>query len=181
MIRPRPLPDAVRDLCERLRAPPRLVTHLALVHDAAAEIVAALERRFPGLSLDREAVLFGAATHDLGKTVHPGELSAPGARHEAAGEALLIRHGIEARMARFARSHGSWEAADNTLEDLLTALADNVWKGKRVTELESRVARVIATITERKEWEVWSDLDENLDAIAADADQRLAWQRGHST
>jgi hypothetical protein len=164
-----------------LRAPPRLVAHLALVHDAATEILAALDRRLVGLALDRDAVLFGAATHDLGKTVHPEELTGPGTRHEAAGEGLLIRHGIEPSMARFARTHGSWDRDDGTLEDLLVALADQVWKGKRVTELESRVARVITTMTGREEWEVWSELDEVLEAITADADERLRWQGKHST
>jgi hypothetical protein len=168
-------------LCGALRAPPRLVAHLTLVHDVAVELIAALDEHFPGLNLDREAVLFGAATHDLGKVVHPDELTAPGTRHEAAGEALLIAHGVAPALARFARTHGSWDFPDTSLEDLLVALSDVVWKGKRVSDLDSGVAGTIATATARKHWEVWSDLDDILERLAAGAEDRLQWQRMHST
>ncbi len=52
-FRPRPLPAVAKDLCDKLQAPPRLVAHLTLVHDAAIEIVAELRLRFPTLSLNR--------------------------------------------------------------------------------------------------------------------------------
>jgi len=47
---------------------------LTLVHDAAVEIVDGLDQQFPTLSFDTDAVLFGAASHDLGKMLHPHEL-----------------------------------------------------------------------------------------------------------
>ena len=47
-------------------------------------------------------MLFGAATHDIGKTMHVAELSAPGSEHEEAGRQLLLAHGISPELARFA-------------------------------------------------------------------------------
>ena len=85
----RPLPDEVARLLRALDAPPRLAAHLRLVHDVAYELVEWLEQRYPALPLDREAVLFGAATHDVGKAVHIRELSGSGSAHEEAGRELL--------------------------------------------------------------------------------------------
>ena len=45
--------------------------------------------RWPVLSVDHEAVLYGAATHDIGKVLHPNELDGPGNEHEKDGPALL--------------------------------------------------------------------------------------------
>jgi len=49
-----------------------------LVHDVAAQLTAALQQRHPKLIFDRSAVLYGAATHDIGKVVHPTELTGQG-------------------------------------------------------------------------------------------------------
>lgn len=62
----RPLPPEAEKLCRLLSAPPRLITHLTLVHDAACDLVVGVQQKFPTLAFDRVAVLFGAATHDLG-------------------------------------------------------------------------------------------------------------------
>lgn len=72
------LPELATRLCVELKAPPRLVAHLSLVHDAACELVQGLGDRFPGFHFDHDALLFGASTHDLGKILHPTELSGPG-------------------------------------------------------------------------------------------------------
>ncbi|MFI7431258.1 HD domain-containing protein [Micromonospora sp. NPDC049836] len=98
----RPLPDHVVDLLVALHAPPRLAAHLRAVHDVAAQVVDAAAERLPQLAVDPAAVLFGAATHDIGKVEHPAELSGSGSAHEAAGRELLLRHGIPAPLARFA-------------------------------------------------------------------------------
>ena len=50
---------------------------------------------------------------------HPEELVAPGHAHEAAGEALLAGHGVPARVARLAGTHGRWDRPDVTVEELL--------------------------------------------------------------
>lgn len=174
---PRPLPAGARDLCEQLSAPARLVAHLALVHDAAADFLGRIDGRFPGLVLDREAVLFGAATHDLGKTLHPGELTGPGRRHEEDGPGLLESRGIPSALARFARTHASWrEDAEIEIEDLLVALADAIWKGRRDEELEDRLAGRLSGLSGVGRWEAFSALDEIVEAIVDGADARLAWQ-----
>jgi hypothetical protein len=77
----RPLPDQVNELLESLHAPPRLAAHLRAVHDVAGQLTEALAARFPSLDFDRTAVLFGAATHDIGKTVHIGEPGTLGGIH----------------------------------------------------------------------------------------------------
>jgi hypothetical protein len=159
-----------------LAAPPRLGAHLTLVHDVACELLAALEQSFPSLQLNRGEVLFGAATHDLGKVLHPEELSGRGHEHEAAGEQLLLQHRVAPQFARFARTHGAWRHPDLPLEDLLVALADKVWRGERREELEAIVTAHIAAELARSEWEVWSELDRIVQSIASRADERLAWQ-----
>ena len=137
----RPLPPTAADLCDRHAAPPRLVRHLALVHDAAAEVLAALSRSLPGLKVDADAVRLGSATHDLDKALHPDELTGPGDLHGRDGPALLEAHGLPPAVARFARTHGSWRRGEAVeLEDLLVAAADLAWRGGRDDDLDRRSA-----------------------------------------
>lgn len=56
-FQPRPLPTSIRQLCEKLEAPPQLIAHLTLVHDTAMQIVSRLRQQFRMLSFDVEAVL----------------------------------------------------------------------------------------------------------------------------
>ncbi|MEU4096308.1 HD domain-containing protein [Streptomyces sp. NPDC026673] len=172
----RPLPPRVPPLLRKVGAPPRLAAHLRLVHDVACELVEWVGRYSPGLVVDRSAVLFGAATHDIGKALHVAELSGPGGRHEKAGRALLLTHGVEPRLARFAATHGSWTGDGVTVEELLVSLADKVWKGKRVTDLEDLVVVRLADATGSERWEAFLALDEFLGTVAADAERRLAFQ-----
>ncbi|MFE8602019.1 HD domain-containing protein [Archangium violaceum] len=130
------LPDPAARILDELRAPPRLVAHLTLVHDVAGRLVSALRKRWPRLSFDAEAVAFGAALHDVGKAVVREELSQPGDRHEALGEQLLLSRGVPAHLARFARTHAQSEREALALEDLLVTLADKVWKGTRDEPLD---------------------------------------------
>ncbi|MFA1544620.1 HD domain-containing protein [Actinomadura monticuli] len=175
----RPLPDQVADLLVSLNSPARLAAHLRLVHDVACQIVDWIQRQHPQLDVDGDAVLFGAATHDIGKSLHPGELSGPGSTHEAAGRDLLLRHGIDDALARFAATHASWTDAGITLEDLLVSLADKVWKNKRVPDLEALVVTHLAQATGRPLWEEYAALDERLTHIGDTADQRLAIQAAY--
>jgi hypothetical protein len=160
----RPLPGTAVELLRALEAPARLGAHLRAVHDVAWSLTDALGRRRPDLEFDTTAVLFGAATHDIGKVVHVAELTGPGSAHEAAGEELLLRYGVPAHLARFAASHGSWASPEATLDDLLVSLADQIWKGNRVPDLEHRVAGAAGHLTDV------------LDSLAADAPERLAFQ-----
>lgn len=177
---PRPLPERAVRLLEDLGAPPRLAAHLRAVHDVAAELVAWAGEHHPSLAVDEEAVLFGAATHDIGKALHPAELSGPGAEHERAGHALLRERGVEERLARFARTHASWDAPDIGFDDLLVSLADNVWKAKRLPELEQRVVDVLAAASGQEKWQVFMDLDDVCDRLAAGAGRRLAFQSAYA-
>lgn len=176
----RPLPHAVDLLLRRLAAPPRLAAHLRAVHDVACELVTLLSRRYPELTLDGEAVRYGAATHDIGKTVHTGELTGPGSEHERIGYRLLLDHGVPERLARFARTHADWAAPDVELEDLLVSLADKVWKAKRVPELEQRVVDHLAAAAWQEPWQVFMTLDDMLTELAEDAAGRLAFQAHHA-
>jgi hypothetical protein len=92
-----PLPEGVVALLIELGATARLVAHLRLVHDVAIRLLEGLSRAWPDLRVDREAVLFGAATHDIGKALQPNELYEPGAMHEEIGRRMLVDRGVEDR------------------------------------------------------------------------------------
>ncbi|MER5520765.1 HD domain-containing protein [Streptomyces sp. NPDC002763] len=172
----RPLPPVVAELLRSLSAPPRLAAHLRAVHDVAVQLVEWLQDRYPDLAVDRDGVLFGAATHDVGKVVHPEELTGPGSAHEEAGRDLLLSRGFPPALARFAATHASWDAPDVTMEDLLVSAADKVWKDKRVSDLEDRLVRALASATQREPWEEYLALDDLLTRLGADAAPRLAFQ-----
>ena len=139
--------------------------NLRAVHDVAAHLLRELAPK-----VDREAVLFGAATHDIGKVLNPGELSGPGSLHEAAGYQLLLARGIAEQRARFARDH----SRPNDLEDQLVALADKLWKGRRDRELETRLASALQG--SRTPWESFLALDEVCERLAEGGPARLAFQ-----
>jgi hypothetical protein len=149
------------------------------VHDVAHELLDWLAGQAPELRIDRTAVLFGAATHDIGKTVCVGELSEPGSAHERAGYQLLLDHGITPDLARFARTHAAWTTSGILIEDLLVSLADKIWKAARVPDLERLVIAHLVTAGRRQSWEAFIALDDALTRIAEDADARLAFQTAH--
>lgn len=175
----RPLPDRVGRLLRNLDAPPRLAAHLRAVHDVAHQLVDWTARRHPALRFDRDAVLFGAATHDMGKTVHVAELSGPGSAHEEAGRQLLLAQGFGPELARFAGTHAAWTGPDIGIEDLLVSVADKIWKNKRVPELEDLVVTRLAEAGGRTAWEEFLTFDDLLGSIGDGADRRLAFQASH--
>jgi hypothetical protein len=175
----RRLPTEAADLLVELNAPPRLAAHLRVVHDVAAQLTDWLADHHPTLAINHEAVLFGAATHDIGKTVHVEELTGPGSRHEPAGQQLLLDAGIDPSLARFAATHASWAKADVGTEDLIVSLADKIWKAKRVPDLEQLVVDRLVAVSGQAPWQAFLSLDDLLDAITADADHRLAFQSGY--
>jgi hypothetical protein len=175
----RHLPTEVVDLLLALKAPPRLAAHLRVVHEVAAQFTTWLTRHHPELTFDRSAVLFGAATHDIGKVVHVDELSGPGSHHEPSGRQLLLDAGIDPRLARFAATHAAWQTTGIELEDLLVSVADKVWKAKRVPDLEQRVVDRLAAASGQHPWQAFLDLDDHLDQLAAGADNRLAFQNSY--
>ncbi|MDN3021465.1 HD domain-containing protein [Streptomyces sp. S.PB5] len=175
----RQLPSPAADLLRELDASPRLVAHLRAVHDVAYRIVEWVAERYPALPLDREAVLFGAATHDIGKTTHVAELSGPGSAHENAGRDLLLEHGVPPYLARFAATHAGWTLPDVGVEDLLVSLADKIWKNKRVPDLEDLVVGRLVETSGRAVWEEFLALDDLLTSVGEGAGARLAFQASY--
>jgi hypothetical protein len=171
------LPPETVNLLRQTAAPPRLVAHLVLVHDVAATLVERISAAFPEAIFGKEQVLFGASIHDFGKVIERSELSEPGKQHEQRGVELLRSMGISDAEARFCYTHGNWDTVPNVnLEDLLVALADKCWKGKRVEEMESKVNSLLSAACNKPEWECYAGLDEILEELTKDADARLAWQ-----
>jgi hypothetical protein len=123
--------------------------------------------------VDKRFVRLGVAFHDAEKILHPEELIAKGTNHEAAGEALLIANSVDPSLARCCRSHGQWDTMDCCWEELLVALADTLWKGKRSTLLEEKVIQKTATLGQKDYWELFVEMDACFEAIAAEGDVRL--------
>lgn len=167
-------PDDAFAFLDDLGAPRRLVLHHELVVEAARELVAGVARITT--SFDTHLVLLGAALHDAGKIFHPQELDHPGSNHEPAGRDLLHSHGLT-DLARFCITHASWSAGDTPLEDLLVALADKLWKGKRVADLERRVVDRLCSTAAIDFWNAFVIADDLFERIAARGDERLARSR----
>lgn len=170
-----PYPRYAMNLFRLLEIPLRLHAHHILVHDVAARLLEKLHVLWPGLCFARGLVLFGAATHDIGKLFHPEELSGEGHLHERAGWGFIVALDNFFEGARFAVSHASWSES-STVEELLVSLADKIWRGARVPELENLLIARIAEATGRERWEIFSAFDGIMEKLAADADWRLAWQ-----
>ena len=101
--------------------------------------------------------------------------AAPGQQHERAGYELLLNYGVPAELARFADTYSN----PVTVEDLLVSVADTVWKGKRITKLEQRLAEHLQAAAGLEEWDAFLRLDTVLGDLAADADRLLAFQFRH--
>jgi hypothetical protein len=162
--------DGALALLGELGAPRQLVLHHELVVEAAREILEGLGSF--ACCFDVSLVLIGAALHDAGKILHPGEIDGPGDRHELAGRDLLVDRGL-ADLARFCVTHAKWNEAEVTIEDLLVALADKLWKGKRVAELEQRVIERIAEASGLPFWDAFVAADNAFERVAGRGDERL--------
>ncbi len=159
--------DDALELLAELGADARLVRHHELVVEAAEQLCDRLDARF-----DRRHVLLGAALHDCGKILHPEEMREHGAAHEHAGQQLLLEHGIAPAIARFCVTHAAW--AGGTIEDMLVALADKLWKGKRDEALELAISEHIAEERGGDRWAVMARVDAICEEIAGDGPARLA-------
>lgn len=173
-----PLPHKVKEICQKVNAPPRLIAHLTLVHDVSVKLVKEVKTKFPAFEINEQSIQFGAVTHDIGKAIHRSELTGSGSQHEEDGADLLKRFDVSDELARFTRTHALWRKDSSLeLEDLFVALADNCWKGKRESDLEMLICNQIACITKTEIWDVFIVLDEILQTITIEADARLAWQQ----
>jgi HD superfamily phosphodiesterase len=124
--------------------------------------------------LDAAFVRVGAVLHDAGKALHREELDAPGAAHEPSGEQLLLARGVTEAVARICRSHARWRELAQTLEELVVALADKLWKGARVTDLEQLVIDRAAVAAGRDRWDLHVEMDTLFENVASGADDRLS-------
>jgi hypothetical protein len=163
-------------LLKELGASERLLTHVQLVGEAAEMLI----RKFKqiGLPFDAGFVRLGVALHDAGKTLYPEELNQKGSRHEAAGQELLLSRGVAPRLARCCVSHGQWRTMDCSIEELLIALSDKLWKGKREETLEKRVIEEVAKVMGLDQWELMIDLDSSFERIASQGPERLMRSAG---
>jgi len=170
------LPKELTELLEILNAPVRLKRHLSIVHTTASEILTQLKVEWPVLKLNHKLILFGAATHDIGKTAITSELYESGKRHELTGMTILLNHGFTNEQSRFALTHGNWQDECLEIEDLLVALSDKIWKGTRLDDLERLLGQKLSSILNCDYWDVYVKLDSILSQVALGADEKLNWQ-----
>ena len=170
------LPTELENLLEILNSPERLKRHLRIVHATAFEILKQLKVEWPTLDLNQELILFGAATHDIGKTEITDELFESGKRHELTGMIILLNHGFTKEQSRFALTHGNWQDDSLNIEDLLVALSDKIWKGSRIDDLEKLLGQKLSSMLNCNYWDVYGKLDSILSRIALGADEKLNWQ-----
>lgn len=163
--------DEAKAVLRELGAPERLLKHGELVLEAAELLLARL--RALDAVVDEGLVRAGALLHDAGKVRHLGELTGGGSSHEEAGEALLLEHGIDPRVARCCVTHAQWAKHECSLEELLVALADGLWKGVRLEALERRVIDEVARRLGVDPWSVYVPLDTSFEEIADGGSDRL--------
>jgi len=153
-----------------------LIKHVSLVGEVADILLKKCEEMH--VPIDSEFVKIGVVIHDVGKVIHLHEMSTSGSDHEPTGEKLLLKKGISKRIARCCLSHSRWQEMECTLEELIIALSDNLWKGKRIESLELQVIDHIAKIMSKDRWDIFSDLDSQFEAIANEGDDRLSRSNG---
>jgi putative nucleotidyltransferase with HDIG domain len=158
-------------LLESSGAPGHLVRHARLVLEVADALCGVLLPFAPGLLVDEIRV--GAVLHDIGKILHPEELHQKGRLHEEAGRELSLSLGVPPVFAEHCVAHGTWKDPGRTLEQLVVALADKLWKGKRVEVLEARVIEMLSGDGEGLDWSLLVELDGAFEAIASAGSKRL--------
>ncbi len=159
------------ELLDKLGVCGHLKTHVTLVGEAADLLISAIEKL--GIVLDRDFIQAGVVIHDIGKIIHTNEMTGPGSEHEPEGEKMLLKAGVCARLARVCLSHARWASMECSLEELLIALADKLWKGKRVENLELEVVDRVAHLLEKERWDIFPVLDMVYEEIASSGHERL--------
>ena len=171
------LPDKAQMLFEKLEIQGRLEKHLRIVHQTALELSEAIHSQWTSLVFNLYEVLFGAATHDIGKHLVKEELFKPGNKHQQAGYDLLVSENIEPSLARFALTHGSVLYNTLLIEDLIVIMADKLWKGKRIDELEEAFISKISKELSQDFWFIYTKAENIFSKLAEGADKRLLWQQ----
>jgi hypothetical protein len=163
--------DEAHALIVKLGASQRLLTHTRLVGEAAEMLLAQLHRL--GVAHDADFIRAAVVLHDAGKIQHPAELDGGGVKHETAGELLLLAQGVDPALARCCISHAQWAHMHCSLEELVVALADALWKGKRDAALERKAVEMIGERLGRGFWDLFIELDNCFETIAAAGAARL--------
>jgi len=159
------------ELIDNLGAPEHLKNHVTLVGEAADLLISAIDDL--GVKLDFEFIRAGVIIHDIGKIVHTNEMTEPGSDHEPEGEKILIEKGISPKLARVCMSHARWNKMECSFEELIIALSDKLWKGKRVASLELDVVDRVAEHLQKERWDIFLELDMKFEEIASGGHERL--------
>ena len=163
--------DDAYDFLKKLGASSKLLLHVELVGEAAEILMEKLS--YLNVPIDSDLVRYGIIFHDAGKIIHSNEISEKGNFHEAEGEKLLLKNGIDKKLARICQSHGKWETLECSFEEYLVALSDKLWKGKRENFLEEIVIDKIVGLTNQDRWKIFLEMDSCFEKIALDGDSRL--------
>ncbi|MEM7431724.1 MAG: HD domain-containing protein [Pseudomonadota bacterium] len=163
------------ELLRTLGASERLLTHVQLVGEAGEEILDAA--RDLGVHVDEDLVRLGIAIHDAGKILHPDELTDVGSNHEASGMQLMLENGVQESIARCCVSHGDYYQEGIAIEELLVALADKLWKGKREYILEELITDRLAKMSHVDRWSIEAPLNACFEKVARQGDERLLRSR----
>ncbi len=164
-------------ILDKLNAPEHLKRHVSLVGEAADLIIEYLNEK--GIELRMDFIRAGVVIHDIGKIVHTHEMTAAGSNHESEGQRILSEMGYPPELARVCVSHAQWHKMGCSDEELLIALSDKLWKGKRVPGLELLVIDRLAVLLGKERWDVFEALDSLFENIAAGGDERLRRSVGY--
>ena len=154
-----------------LNAPKRLVKHVELVGEAADLLIDKLNTF--NIDFDESFVQAGVVIHDVGKIQFVEELSNKGSDHEAFGKQLLEDKGVSPRLAKVCVTHANWRNEGISFEELIIALSDKLWKGKRVEDLERLVIEGISRLSGKDFWLIYQDVDDAFESIASQGHERL--------
>ncbi|MCR4291009.1 MAG: hypothetical protein NUV86_12210 [Candidatus Scalindua sp.] len=163
---------------KKLEAPECLFVHVKLVGEALEEIICFLSKY--NLPIDYNFARLGVVLHDAGKIVHPLEVTESGNKHEAEGNRLLLENRVALELARCCISHAHYDKKDCSIEELLVALSDSIWKGTRVENLELKVVDKIAALMGKERWDIFLELDDCFEAVASSGDKRLERSKNSS-
>lgn len=163
--------DDAYNFLEELGASSKLLLHVKLVGEAAEILIEKLGKL--SVIFDKDFVRLGVVFHDSGKIIYPVELAEQGSKHESEGKKLLLKYGIEEKLANVCESHGKWETYECSFEEYLIALSDKLWKGKRETKLENLIIDIVAQKLNKDRWDIFVELDSCFEFIASQGDSRL--------
>jgi hypothetical protein len=148
-----------------------LFVHVKLVGEALEEIIGFLSKY--NLPIDYNFARLGVVLHDAGKIAHPLEFSESGSKHEAGGNRLLLENGVVLELAQCCISHAQYDGNECSIEELLVALSDTLWKGARVEKLELRIVDNIAALMGKEHWVIFMEFDDCFESVASSGVKRL--------